>query len=111
MTFLHSTAVSKHMSLYTTHLIIQHHLDILMERFVNAGLIHHFEVQSRIALGVRTSAGSSQTQETASTSITLHELFFVVVLVALGQLASVVVFGVEWLVWRLTIERQRNGDK
>lgn len=110
------------MSLYTTHLIIEHHLDILMQRFVNTGLIHHIEVQSRMALRVRTTTTKTgqppasmttrtvddvlqpqqqqQQQKTASTSITLHELFFVVVLVALGQLTSVAVFGAELLVWR-----------
>lgn len=88
-------------------MIIQHNLNLLMQRLVNQGLIHHFEVISRLALRVRTKnpadASSADQQHEDGASITLHELAYIVILVAIGQAVSVAVFVGELLAkgrWR-----------
>lgn len=96
-----------HVSLYTTQVIIQHNLNLLMQRLVNQGLIHHFEVISRRALRVRTKKPSADEsadqQHQDGASITLHELGYIIVLVTIGQAVSVAVFVCELLAkgrWR-----------
>lgn len=102
--------VSKHMSLYTTHTIIQHSLDDLMRRLVNQGLIRHFSTESAQAMRVRrvtaSAAAASASQQCGSSSITVHELRSIGVLVVLGLFASVLVFGLELLVKRLSLQRR-----
>lgn len=109
------------MSLYTTHDIITHNLNQLMQRMSYQGLISHFEKQAQFALGVRglrtssSSAASSQLSGQKgsdsvgiSSSITLNELLFIMWLVSCGQLSGVAVFGAELLVARMQTVRDRK---
>lgn len=118
--------VAMHMSLYTTHDIITHHLNLLVQRMRYQGLISHFEKESQFALGVRGSriatSAMSPSEPTSSTklggdtigsssSITLHELSFIMWLVLCGQLISVAVFGAELLVARMLAVSERTRAK
>lgn len=98
------------MSLYTTHTIIQHSLDVLMQRLVNQGLIGHFQAQSALAMRVRDAPGGglAAVAHCKSASITVHELRSILFLVVLGQLASVLVFGAEVVVHRLQQRRRQD---
>lgn len=100
------------MSIRTTRLKIKHHLHKLMQRLVMHGLIHHFEQQTKLALRVR--QRSAQSPHRNELSVTIDQLFFMLIVYWFGQLASALVFLVElayWnrrSIWRM-LRRRRNA--
>lgn len=85
------------MSLHTTRTAIQHNLHTLMQRLVNHGLIHHFEVQSKMALRVRTRR--QEPPHGSSSGVTVDQLFFMLIVYWLGQLLSMFVLVAELVCW------------
>lgn len=85
------------MSLRTTRSKIKHNLHILMQRLVTHGLIHHFEQQSKLALRVR--QRTVQSPHRNELSVTIDQLFFMLIVYWFGQLLSVVVLAAELVYW------------
>lgn len=85
------------MSLRTTRTRIQQNLNQLMQRLVMHGLIQHFEVQSKLALRVR--KRHQPTQHLSESSVSVDQLFFMLIVYWFGQLLGVLVLIVELVYW------------